>query len=325
MLARIPSSSLLLVLVACGGAIDPDETKQTDQAVDGRSSHEKEEEKPAAQEEEQPPPPPKQASDECAVGETHAACTTATGIQGVCECTNGNRSSDCGQVRDQRDSCDPLAPKECSTQPGGGSSSGSSGNGGWKLMETCVLEDGVWQLGHSSCFTPLVLSFDERDDARVSFTHPQGSFDLVGAGASFETDWVSAATPWLGLDRNGNGRIDDGSELFGSMTQLGSRRASNGFEALAALDDNHDGRITEADAAFTRLLLWSDTNQDRASSKSELSSLSDRGLIAIELDYRVEQHCTGTACEVERARFTFADAGRSRTGHVVDVHFAITR
>ena len=80
--------------------------------------------------------------------------------------------------------------------------------------------------------------------------------DRVKFASTVDNDWVGAETPWLALDRNGNGLIDDGRELFGSMTELpDGRRAPNGFAALAALDDDGDGRITARDAAFARLLV----------------------------------------------------------------------
>lgn len=169
--------------------------------------------------------------------------------------------------------------------------------------------------------TPLVLSFDS---APVVFTHPAGNFDLAGHAASFDTDWVAAATPWLAVDLDGNGRIDDGRELFGSMTRLpDGRRADNGFTALAALDTNGDGRITAEDPAFSKLVLWRDLDQDRASSPRELQSAEEAGLIAIELGYRVEARCVGTACEMERASFQFRGAhGATQTGSVIDVHFS---
>lgn len=202
----------------------------------------------------------------------------------------------------------------------------ADGREGVRLCDSNGTDELIW----SECFasssqptgssTPLVLSFDS---APVVFTHPAGSFDLAGYAASFDTDWVAAATPWLAVDLDGNGRIDDGSELFGSMTRLpDGRRADNGFTALAALDTNGDGRITAEDPAFGKLVLWRDLDQDRASSPRELQSAEEAGLIAIELGYRVEARCVGTACEMERASFQFRGAhGATQTGSVVDVHF----
>lgn len=231
-------------------------------------------------------------------------CTTYDGQAGVAQCYNGQSVSPCGLAG----VCTPGAVSHVS----------------WgdctELEEDCVLEGGHWSWVSQPCWTPLVLAFD---GAPVAFTAAAGEFDLAGQRASVSTRWVSARTPWLALDLDGNGRIDDGRELFGSMTPVGGRRAANGFDALAALDDDGDGRITARDAAFDRLLLWSDTNQDRRSQPSELQSAGAAGLLEIRLSYAIVRRCDDGDCEVERATFVFLDAsGREREGDVIDVHLA---
>jgi hypothetical protein len=227
-------------------------------------------------------------------------CVTTTGEDGVAACGEDGATGACGLV--SSNGCHPgdLSPDGCGP---------------------CMLYPGtgsIWQF--PGCGTPLVLSFD---DEPVRFTKAGGAFDLAGLEASVDNDWVGAETPWLALDRNGNGLIDDGRELFGSMTELpDGRRAPNGFAALAALDDDGDGRITARDAAFARLLVWRDANQDRRSDPGELSSAEAAGLVSIDLDYRVARRCdrSGEDCEVERARFVFRDRRGERSGAVVDVH-----
>jgi len=187
----------------------------------------------------------------------------------------------------------------------------------------CILgDDGTWQWDPFGCSTPLVLSFD---GAPVEFTRASGSFDLTGAAASFGHDWVSPKTPWLVLDKNGNESIDDGRELFGSMTELAAGgRAANGFQALAELDTNGDRRIDAADPAYRDLFLWRDANQDRASSPAELAPLSESGIVMLSLAYQVDRRCTHSACEIERAPFEFVDAtGRAHQGVTIDVHFRL--
>ena len=191
------------------------------------------------------------------------------------------------------------------------------------LTRGCTLaDDGSWQWDPYGCNTPLVLSFDA---APIEFTQAIGHFDIVGLGASFGHDWVSSKTPWLVIDKNGNGRIDDGRELFGSMTELASgRRASNGFEALGELDANGDRLITPSDPAYRGLHLWRDLNQDRTSSPAELEPLDESGVTTLSIDYQIERRCSDSACEVERAAFDFVDAGgRLRQGVTVDVHFRL--
>lgn len=170
------------------------------------------------------------------------------------------------------------------------------------------------------CNTPLVLSFDQRPVTLVA--DPLHAFDLSGR-ESHATDWPTADTPWLALDRDGNGTIDDGTELFGSMTPAASGMvATNGFIALDAFDDDHDGAITRRDAAFARLVLWGDENADRVSQPGELRSLASAGIVSMNLAYTSEPRCDDRGnCEVERARFQFVDASSAaREGDVVDVH-----
>jgi hypothetical protein len=164
------------------------------------------------------------------------------------------------------------------------------------------------------CTTPLVVS---RDGAPVRFERSSQRFAFT-PGRPVSTDWPSSETPWLCRDLNGNGRIDDGRELFGSDTRLESGRARHGFEALAALDENHDGVIDRRDPAFAELRLWRDLDGDRRSSPGELQTLDVAGLRALRLGFSVVPRCDERGnCERERASVTWSDG---RTGAVVDVY-----
>jgi hypothetical protein len=184
---------------------------------------------------------------------------------------------------------------------------------GWDSDPTC------------GCYTPLVLSFD---GAPVEYlTDREHAFDLSGVRSQI-TDWPTARTPWLVLDRDGSGAIEDGSELFGSMTVLSSgRRARQGFEALRELDANGDGRITADDPAFAELRVWSDRDGDRVSSPGELTSLAALGIVSLDLAFTIEPRCDARGnCEVERASFRYVDAsGVERRGALIDVHMAAHR
>ncbi|MEM6991507.1 MAG: calcium-binding protein [Myxococcota bacterium] len=198
----------------------------------------------------------------------------------------------------------------------------------WECQDACSLHDGMpdwdsWQFEEHDCNTPLVLSFD---GAPVQMQPaPAATFDINDAGGCVTTDWPAAATPWLALDVDGNGSIESGRELFGSGTRLGDgKRASNGFVALAALDDNGDGSIDAADPKFADLVLWADGDADKRSTWFEIQPLAARGILSIELDYAVDRICDARGnCAVERASFTFIDrGGEVRKGDVVDVHLA---
>jgi hypothetical protein len=109
-------------------------------------------------------------------------------------------------------------------------------------------------------------------------------FDHTGSGIRTGTGWVSPSDGFLVMDRNGNGTIDTGAELFGDSTPLANGSlASDGFAALADLDSNQDSQITVADAQFASLRVWRDLNQDGVSQSGELFTLAAAGVASLSL------------------------------------------
>lgn len=185
---------------------------------------------------------------------------------------------------------------------------------------SCRLEYGVpvWE----ECgFTPLVLSFDGREP---QFDASLEAFELSdGTNTCLAREWPGADTPWLAIDLDKSGSIENGRELFGSASPtLDGRLPTDGFDALRDFDTNHDGRISPADPVWSSLLLWSDYDRDRASSPWELMPLENSGLTEIELEHRIERHCDDRGnCGIERSQFAFSSgSGRPQTGTVIDVH-----
>jgi hypothetical protein len=102
---------------------------------------------------------------------------------------------------------------------------------------------------------PLVLDLDG-DGIRTTKLNEDRvtQFDMNSDGFAEMTGWADAHDGVLAMDRNGNGLIDDGGELFGDQTILrNGNRAANGFQALAELDSNRDGKIDANDPAFSQL------------------------------------------------------------------------
>ncbi|MDT3737255.1 MAG: calcium-binding protein [Denitratisoma sp.] len=107
-------------------------------------------------------------------------------------------------------------------------------------------------------------------------------FDHDGDGVASGTGWVSGDDGFLVLDRNGNGQIDSGRELFGDSTPLASGgNALDGFAALAQEDTNIDGRVDSLDANWSALRVWRDLNQDGVSQSGELFTLDSLGIATL--------------------------------------------
>ncbi len=191
--------------------------------------------------------------------------------------------------------CEPGELRSCVPSPRG------AGRQYGPFMHCVRAPDGGGRWATAECNTPLVVAWG---DGPVAFTRPPGSFPI---GVSERTEWVSARTPWLALDRDGSGCIETSAELFA------------GFSELAALDDDGDGRIDARDAAFASLVLWSDRDQDRRCTPDELEPLADHGIAALDLAYVVPPHGGLGSFEGERAPVS---GGGVTRGRLVDVYLA---
>jgi hypothetical protein len=115
-------------------------------------------------------------------------------------------------------------------------------------------------------------------------------FDLRNDGVKRQVAWtrLGIENAFLALDRDGNGSIDSGAELFGNFTPLRSGElAQDGFEALRELDENRDSVVDASDASWSVLVLWTDRNHDGLSTPGELTPISESSVVALETDSRV--------------------------------------
>lgn len=212
-----------------------------------------------------------------------------------------------------------LIPEEVDAQPQAASVSDPTGEPPVVASQATDFQQIVDQrdlqlnvtLGDQSQKTdPLVLDLASNGFSTSSLSHTV-TFDLDGDGQREAVSVPTADDALLALDRNGNGQIDDGRELFGD--QNGAR---NGFAELSRYDDNQDGRIDLQDAVFQRLsLLRFDAGGEQRS-----QSLAKAGVSAIHLQARDVQIALGAYDEIAQlGHFEFSDG---RAGQAADLLLA---
>lgn len=118
---------------------------------------------------------------------------------------------------------------------------------------------------------PLVINLE---GPASDVTDQKFFFDIDADGTEEEISSLGSGSGYLALDKNGDGIINDGSELFGTTS-------GNGFQDLAAYDSDNNGWIDEADAIFSKLRIW--TKDENGN--DELLTLADAGVGAIYLGY----------------------------------------
>ncbi|MEW5818845.1 MAG: hypothetical protein AB1782_01525 [Cyanobacteriota bacterium] len=133
--------------------------------------------------------------------------------------------------------------------------------------------------------SPLILDLD--GDGVETLSINNGTyFDHNADGFSELTGWAGKDDGLLVLDINDNGLIDSGRELFGEHTLLSNgEEASGGFEALAELDSNLDGKIDANDTQFSDLKIWIDANSDGITDSGELHTLGELNIESISLNF----------------------------------------
>lgn len=183
------------------------------------------------------------------------------------------------------------------------------------------------RLFEESQFTsPLILDLDGNGVVATRKLGQGTYFDHDGNGLAESTGWVGSGDALLVRDLNGNGRIDDGNELFGNQTDLAPgvnpANAANGFAALATLDTNGDGQVSAQDgSSWSSLQLWRDLNGNGLNEAGELISLAEAGIGSLGIAYSTNATPADAQGNEHRqlGQFTRSDGS---TGAMHDVWFA---
>lgn len=149
--------------------------------------------------------------------------------------------------------------------------------------------EGVWPICTPDDNSPIVVDLAGDGFQLGSVFLEPVAFDIDADGLPELIGWTrgGAVDAFLAWDRDSNGAIDDGSELFGTATPLpGGGVAENGYVALAALDDDGDGFISPRDSAYSQLSVWVDQDHDAVTDPGELRGLARAGLRAVSVRYR---------------------------------------
>jgi hypothetical protein len=252
--------------------------------------------------------------EKCPIGQLLLVCwpnflppvvTSTTWSQTVIR--KGARQEDVCSFPFNRTSWTTCEDVSLTTAVSSGTCSGGGGGGGGGECEgeigcctnyqdyfDCQNFAGTWLASSCRCEfnSPILIDIDG-DGYNLTNAANGVNFDLKPDGVAEHLAWTSANSDdaFLALDRNNNGLIDDGTELFGNYTPQPPSTEKNGFLALAEYDrprngGNNNGKVGSADAIFSSLRLWQDTNHNGISESSELHTLPSLSVLNIDLDYR---------------------------------------
>jgi hypothetical protein len=230
---------------------------------------------------------------------------TASCVNGTAQCTTSQ--SYC------TDTCGPGAvPENFAEYPVDGCPSGFQPSGSGCCCAACPIVIDAFNEGFHLTSAPLGVKFT-----------------VLPVDGLSQISWTDEKwhNGWLALDRNGNGKIDDFTELFGNLTPQPPDPNRNGYLALAVFDEpanggNGNGAIDPGDSVFDHLRLWIDANHNGISEPEELHTLQELGIFRIDLKYKLSNYVDPNG---NRFRYTakIVDAASKWRGNSYDVFLTV--
>jgi Ca2+-binding RTX toxin-like protein len=172
----------------------------------------------------------------------------------------------------------------------GGTKVGSRRTHGIKYNFTITITDSLGKsttvpyeitfLKRGTSAPPIVFDLDGDGLELVAYDGSSIRFDMDADGTADVTGWVAADDGLLALDRNGDGIVNDVSEI---SFQRDAQGALTDLEGLRAFDTNRNGFLDAGDARFAEFRIWRDGNQDGISQTGELVSLEQAGILNVSL------------------------------------------
>ena len=158
---------------------------------------------------------------------------------------------------------------------------------------------------------PLVLDLDG-SGVKLTEAGKGAIFDITADGKLDNTAWVKGNTALLTYDRNGNGVVDNGSELFGDQNG-----AAHGFAELAKYDSNRDSVINILDPVFKALKLYRDLNGDGKMTRNEFSTLNEMGIKELNLNFKRDNTDLNGNSLILNGSFTREDGSKGQLADVL--------
>ncbi|MYN30222.1 SdrD B-like domain-containing protein [Duganella levis] len=181
--------------------------------------------------------------------------------------------------------------------------------------DTITLTSGKNDMSWDASITPIAIDLNGDGIHTIARQDMTGSFDLLGTGKAIQSGWLSKEDGFLAIDKNGNGQIDDISELFGGASK------GSGFAKLATYDSNGDGVVDAKDANFGELRIWQDANSNGKTDAGELITLAQAGVTSLKVAYTELPFLdANNNLHLERSSVTMSNG---KTADMTDVYFNV--